>query len=203
MRGLISSRLAADVTRHNISAERGGHFPSIDFLASKSWFESESSFTGTVTGQGDSDFEDTIYGVQLTVPIFSGGATASRVRQAQYRNIAARERLERTARETERLTRDSYLGVNSEVARVQSLKQAVESAQTALQATEAGYEVGTRTSVDVLEARRRLFDAQTNYARSRYDYLLNVLRLQFAAGTLDQKGLSDINVLLTEIVRVR
>ncbi len=200
---LISSRLAADITRHNISAERGGHFPSIDFLASKSWFESESSFTGTVTGQGDSDFEDTVYGVQLTVPIFSGGATSSRVRQAQYRNIAARERLERTARETERLTRDSYLGVNSEVARVQSLRQAVESAQTALQATEAGYEVGTRTSVDVLEARRRLFEAQTNYARSRYDYLLNVLRLQFAAGTLDQTGLSDINALLTENVRVR
>ncbi len=200
---LISSRLAADVTRHNISAERGGHFPSIDFLASKSWIESESTFTGTITGQGDSDFEDTVYGVQLTVPIFSGGATSSRVRQAQYRNIAARERLERTARETERLTRDSYLGVNSEVARVQSLRQAVESAQTALQATEAGYEVGTRTSVDVLEARRRLFDAQTNYARSRYDYLLNVLRLQFAAGTLDQTGLSDINALLTENVRVR
>jgi outer membrane protein len=200
---LISSRLAADITRHDISAERGGHFPSIDFLASKSWFESESSFTGTVTGQGDSDFEDTVYGVQLTVPIFSGGATSSRVRQAQYRNIAARERLERTARETERLTRDSYLGVNSEVARVQALRQAVESAQTALQATEAGYEVGTRTSVDVLEARRRLFEAQTNYARSRYDYLLNVLRLQFAAGTLDQTGLSDINALLTENVRVR
>lgn len=200
---LISSRLAADVARHNISIEQGGHLPSIDFLASKSWFESETEFTGTVSGQGDADFEDTVYAVQLTVPIFSGGATSSRIRQAQYRNIAARERLERTARETERQTRDAYLGVNSEVARVQSLRQAVESAQTALQATEAGYEVGTRTSVDVLEARRRLFDAQTNYARSRYDYLLNVLRLQLAAGTLDQKGLADINALLTEDVRVR
>jgi outer membrane protein len=74
---------------------------------------------------------------------------------------------------------------------------------TALQATEAGYEVGTRTSVDVLEARRRLFEAQTNYARSRYDYLLNVLRLQLAAGTLDRQGLEEINALLTETVRVR
>jgi outer membrane protein len=200
---LISSRLAADVSRHNVGIERGGHFPIIDFVAQKGWFESERNFTGTITGSGNSDFEDTVYSVQLTVPLFEGGRTSSRVRQAQYRNIAARERLERTARETERQTRDAYLGVNSEVARVQSLKQAVESAQTALQATEAGYEVGTRTSVDVLEARRRLFDAQTNYARSRYDYLLNVLRLQLAAGTLDQKGLSDINALLTENVRVR
>ncbi len=200
---LTASRLAADVTRHNISIEQGGYIPSIDFLASKSWFESEeSTLRGTVTGEGDSDFEDTVYGVQLTVPIFTGGATSSRVRQAQYRNIAARERLERTARETERLTRDAYLGINSEVARVQSLNQAVESAKTALQATEAGYEVGTRTSVDVLEARRRLFDSQTNYARSRYDYLLNVLRLQLAAGTLDPESLADINALLTENVSV-
>jgi outer membrane protein len=125
------------------------------------------------------------------------------VRQAQYLHLAARERLERTARETEREARDAFLGVNSEVARVQSLRQAVESAMTALQATEAGYEVGTRTSVDVLEARRRLFEAQTNYARSRYDYLLNVLRLRLAAGTLDADGVTDINALLTENVRVR
>jgi outer membrane protein len=200
---LTSSRLAADVTRHNISVERGGHFPSVDFVASKSWFDGDEQFTGTVSGEGSSDFEDTVWSFQLRVPIFSGGLTNSRVRQAQYRNIAARERLERTARETERSTRDAYLGVNSEVARVQSLKQAVESAQTALQATEAGYEVGTRTSVDVLQARQRLFQSQTDYARARYDYLLNVLRLQEAAGTLDGKSLDEINALLTENVTVR
>ena len=93
--------------------------------------------------------------------------------------------------------------MNSEVARVKSLKQAVESAQTALEATEAGYEVGTRTSVDVLQARQRLFQAQTDFARSRYDYLLNVLRLQQAAGTLDRTGLEEINALLSESVTVR
>jgi outer membrane protein len=201
---LISSRLGADITRHDISSERGGHLPSLDFVVSRSAFDSNSDFTSNgVTNPNDSDSKSTTYSLQLTVPIFSGGGTSSRVRQAQFQHIAARERLERTARETERETRDAYLGVNSEVARVQSLRQAVESAQTALQATEAGYEVGTRTSVDVLEARRRLFEAQTNYARSRYDYLLNVLRLQLAAGTLDSKGLADINRLLTENVRVR
>ncbi len=137
------------------------------------------------------------------MPIYSGGLTNSRVRQAQYRHQAARERLERTARETERETRDAYLGVDAEVARVKSLRQAVESANTALQATEAGYEVGTRTSVDVLQARQRLFEAQTNYARSRYDYLLNVLRLRLAAGTLDDHGIEDINALLIESVKVK
>ena len=200
---LISSRLAADITREDIGFERGGHFPSLDVVVSRSHFDSEATISGSSAGDIDTDSDDTVVSLQVTVPIFSGGATRSRVRQAQFLNIAARERLERTARETEREARDAYLGVNSEVARVQSLRQAVESAMTALQATEAGYEVGTRTSVDVLEARRRLFEAQTNYARSRYDYLLNVLRLQLAAGTLDRQGLEEINVLLTETVRVR
>ncbi len=202
---LTASRLAADVTRQVVNIERGGHFPEVDFVVNRGEFEDDGRFTNQagVTFPNDADSEDTTYTVQVTLPIFSGGATSSRVRQAQYRNIAARERLERTARETERSTRDAYLGVNSEVARVQSLKQAVESAQTALQATEAGYEVGTRTSVDVLQARQRLFQSQTDYARSRYDYLLNVLRLQQAAGTLDNEGLDDINALLTENVTVR
>jgi outer membrane protein len=200
---LISSRLAADITRQDINSERGGHLPSLDLVVSRSHFESEATITGTSAGDVDTDSDDTTYSLQVTVPIFSSGATSSRVRQAQYLHTAARERLERTARETERETRDAYLGVNSEMARVQSLKQAVESARTALQATEAGYEVGTRTSVDVLDARRRLFEAETNYARSRYDYLLNVLRLRLAAGTLDAQGLTEINSLLSESVRVR
>ncbi|MGQ0384852.1 MAG: TolC family outer membrane protein [Gammaproteobacteria bacterium] len=200
---LISSRLAAEVSRHGVSSELGGHLPSVDLVVTRSDSDESATITGSQAGDVDNQFEGTTVSLQVTVPIFSSGATASRVRQAEFRHIAARERLERTARETERETRDAYLGVNSEMSRVQSLKQAVESANTALQATEAGYEVGTRTSVDVLDARRRLFEAQTNYARSRYDYLLNVLRLRLAAGTLDARGLDEINGLLTESVRVR
>jgi len=86
---------------------------------------------------------------------------------------------------------------------VQALQQAVESARVALQATEAGYEVGTRTTVDVLDARRRLFEAETNYARSRYDYLVNVLRLKLAAGTLDPTEVAAVNANLNEEVTLR
>ena len=111
--------------------------------------------------------------MQVTLPIYSGGGTSSRVRQRVYLHRAARERLERANRETERATRDAYLGVISEISRVKALRQALESSRTALQATEAGFEVGTRTTVDVLDARRQLFEAQTNYSRSRYDYILN------------------------------
>ena len=91
----------------------------------------------------------------------------------------------------------------SEMSRVQALKQAVESATVALQATEAGYEVGTRTTVDVLDGRRRLFEAETNYARSRYDYLINVLRLKLAAGALDPVQVAELNSQLTESVKLR
>lgn len=86
----------------------------------------------------------------------------------------------------------------SEISRVKALRQALESSKTALQATEAGFEVGTRTTVDVLLARRQLFEAQTNYSRSRYDYILNLLQLQLAAGTLDKTDLDAINASLRE-----
>jgi outer membrane protein len=146
----------------------------------------------------DSSQTDDSVSLQVTLPLFSGGRTQSQVRQSQFRWIAARERMTRVSRETERLARDAYLGVLSEMARVNALRQALESSQTALKATEAGYEVGTRTAVDVLAARQTLVQAQTNYSRSRYDYILNVMNLQLAAGTLDRRMLEEINTWLTE-----
>jgi outer membrane protein len=102
-----------------------------------------------------------------------------------------------SSRATERQSRDAYLGVISGVARVQALRQARESSQTALKATEAGYDVGTRTSVDVLNARRVLVQAETDYANSKYDYIVSVLQLREAAGTLDRAQLLEVNAWLT------
>jgi outer membrane protein len=192
---LISSRLAADIARADVQTAFSGHLPVIDFIATKGHFEEESQqvFPGDITVPLQSELDDDTIGIQISLPIFSGGRTQSLVRQSQFRWIAARERHERVSRETERLARDSYLGVISEIARVQALRQALESSQTALKATEAGYEVGTRTAVDVLDARRTLVQAQTNYARSRYDYILNVIRLRQAAGNLDAATIEEIN----------
>ena len=97
------------------------------------------------------------------------------------------------SRATERETRDAYLSVIAEISRVQALRQAVESSQTALRATEAGFEVGTRTTVDVLTSQNNLRRAETTYARSRYDYILNVLRLQLAAGSLGLADFEEVN----------
>jgi outer membrane protein len=200
---IISARLATDIAKQDVRVARAGHLPSIDLVASRT----NQDYTGDQVGRNqggvsrapaDQTQDNDSIGVQVTIPIYSGGATSSRVRQQVYLHRAARERLERANRETERAARDAYLGVLSEISRVQALRQALESSRTALQATEAGFEVGTRTTVDVLNARRTLYQAQTDYARSRYDYLLNVLQLQFAAGTLDRADLEEINSFLRE-----
>ena len=123
---------------------------------------------------------------------------SSRVREAVYLHRASREQLQRVTRETERQARDSYLGVLAEIARVNALKQAVASSQTALQATQAGYEVGTRTIVEVLNSQFSLYVAITNYYQSRYDYILNALSLKQAAGTLQVQDLEKIDAWLSD-----
>jgi outer membrane protein len=195
---LTSSRLAADIARDNVKVAFGGHLPTLDLVAGRTFSES----LGGNSGDYPAPFSYSNFGnknndrqisLQLTVPIFSGGATQSRVRQTQYQWIAAKEQVVQTSRSTERQARDAYLGVISGIARVQALRQALESSQTALKATEAGYEVGTRTAVDVLNARRTLVQAQTDYSGSRYDYMVSIIQLRFAAGNLDRAQLEQIN----------
>lgn len=196
---LISSRLAADIARDNVRAAIGGHLPSLDLVAGRSYTHGLADETvGGLPFSGVSDkFNDRQIGLQLTLPIFSGGFTQSKVRESEYRWIAAKEAVVQSSRATERQARDAYLGVISGIARVQALRQAVESSQTALRATEAGYEVGTRTAVDVLNSRRTLVQSQTDYASARYDYILSVLQLRLAAGNLDRAQLDEVNNWLT------
>ena len=197
---LISGQIGTDIARDDVSLARTGHYPTVDLVASRFSLDSDSLRSDNNQPFQPRAFDQTQDSIQLqlTVPIYSGGSVSSRVNEAVYRHRAAKERLERIARETERLTRDAYLGVVSEISRVKALKQAQASAQTALQATEAGFEVGTRTTVDVLEQRRQLFIADVNYARSRYDYIINVLLLKQAAGTLAMGDVAEVNGWLEE-----
>jgi outer membrane protein len=202
---LTSSRLGAEIARDDVRTAFGGHLPTVDLVLGKSHNESAdiAEFPavpgvfdgGSVPTGRDTDVDKSI-SLQVFVPIWSSGGTHSRVKQQSYRWQAAKQRVERVSRETERTARDAYLGVMSEISRVQALKQALESSATALRATEAGYDVGTRTAIDVLAARRTLVAAQTAYSRSRYDYMLNVLRLKQSAGLLDRKALEDLNASL-------
>jgi outer membrane protein len=199
---LVSSRLAADIARENVSVAEGGHAPSVDIVANhfkntsngESLFPDGSSAGGTALDETARTIE-----LQISFPIFSGGAVSSRVRQAVYLQRAAKERVERVARATERTARDSYLGVVSDASRIKALRQAVQSNGIALQATEAAYEAGARPAIDVLQARRLWVQTRANFSRSRYDYLINVLKLQQAAGILSEQSLSSVNSLLREL----
>ncbi len=183
---VISSRLGADIAREEVKIARTGHYPTLDFVADRQDFsrDADRSDLGNPKGIADSQQKTNQLRLELSIPIYSGGRVNSQTRQRVYQHRAAKERLERVTRETVRSTRDSYDAVISQIARVRALLRAVESNETALEATEAGFEVGTRTTVDVLDARQLLFRARTDYARTRYDYIVNVLRLKQAAGTL-------------------
>jgi outer membrane protein len=198
---LVSSRLAADIAREQVSIQRGGHFPSLDLVGSAGKLTNNGVDVfdnGSPAGGTTLDQRQRSIGIQLTFPIYSGGLVSSQVRQAVYQHRAAKERLERVARQTEHDARDAYLGVLSEISRVKALHRAVESNLTALRATESGYEAGTRTAVDVLQSRQQWVRAQTDYSHSRYDYMLNVVKLQQAAGILSEQSLQRINGLLTD-----
>ena len=196
---LVASRIDEQLARDEISFRRNGHYPTLDLVATTS--ESTTDRTSTTSlGSGTDSLtnpRDSI-AVQLSIPLFRGGGTSSRVKEAVYLHRASREQLQRVTRETERQARDAYLGVLSEMSRVQALKQAVASSRTALEATQAGFDVGTRTIVDVLNSQFALYAAITNYEQSRYNYILNVLRLKQAAGTLQIQDLEDIDQWLVD-----
>jgi outer membrane protein len=146
---LISSRLDERIARDEISFRRNGHYPSIDLVASTGSTDSkaERNVDGGPFFPADSEGDRDLISLQVTFPLFAGGRTSSRVREAVYLHRASREQLQRVTRETERATRDAYLGVLSEISRVKALEQAVASSRTALEATQAGFDVGTRTIV--------------------------------------------------------
>ena len=192
---LLSAQVGTEVGRNEVNIQKSGHYPTLGLQASKRDMDNDSlrSDSGSPFSPADTENISEGIGLQLNIPIYSGGQTSSRVRQAVAQHRAAKEKLERIARETTRKARDAYLGIISGIATVKALEQSVKSSTTALQATEAGYEVGTRTTVDVLDARRRLYSAQTNLAISKYDYLKNIIRLKEAAGTLSKEDLRQIN----------
>jgi len=186
--GLKSAQFASSIANEEINRQRSGHYPVLDIVASKTHSDSNSAFGS----ERDSDQVS----LQLNVPIFAGGAVNSRTREAAYRADAAKQVLLQTRRSVMRQTRSAYLGVVAEVSRVKALNQAVISSAKAYEATQAGFEVGTRTIVDVLLSQRELFRAKRDYARSRYDYILNTLLLKQAAGSLALPDIEAINTWL-------
>lgn len=186
---LLASQKSVDVARAEVSRQGAGHFPTLDLTANHTHTEYGDGFLGLAA----QDKNNNSISLHLNVPLYQGGLVNSRSRAAAYRLTQAREKLEQQRRATERQTRNSYLSVIASISTVKALKQALASSLIALEATQAGFEVGTRTAVDVLDSQRELFGARRDYAQVRYNYVLETLSLKFAAGILSISDVEQIN----------
>lgn len=198
---LKASYLRKDAAKSNARSAASNHLPKIDIVGSGSDSETNQfNYEGfSINGQGIPVPAVTgrrNYAIQLSVPIFQGGAVSSRRKQAYSQYNQADENTLFTERRIIQEVRSQFSNVNTLVANVNAQKQAVISATSALEATQVGYKVGTRNVVDLLQAEKNLYSAEKNLANAKYDYILANLRLALAAGTIDPGDILEINNLL-------
>ena len=197
--GVLSAQASVRSARRTLRARRADYLPTIDATVTLTHNVDDSI---SFFGQGTKINQD-IYALEMSLPIYQGGFTTARSREARARFRQATQQLESQHRSVSRDVRNLYRSVNADVIRVKARLKAIRSSESALEATETGYEVGTRNIVDVLQAQQRLYSAQFDYADSRYTYVLNLLRLKQAAGTLTPQDLADINAFMNSGDTVR
>jgi len=179
---LRAARFGVDQARENIQLQKAGHYPVVNLNASRA---NAGGLSGETSGSQ--------IGVELAIPLYTGGAVSSRAREAAYQYEASRQTLENLQRELIRTVRNAYRGQETAISQIRALNQARVSTRSALEANQAGYEVGTRTIVDVLDAERNVYRAERDYAAARYAYVVNYLTLRQAAGQLGEPDLVKLN----------
>jgi outer membrane protein len=185
---IIANQSSLETVRKEIEVTRSGHYPTLDLVGGYN--------VNRTTNDVGTEANTASIGLELSVPLYTGGLVSSRTEQAWANFRAAQQQLDQTRRSVNRQVRDAYRGVLSTISRVEALKAATVSAKSALESTQAGYEVGTRTIVDVLNVQRNLFSSQRDYLGSRYDYIINGVSLKSAAGTLGAEDLKQVNTWL-------
>lgn len=178
--------------QQEIARNRGAHHPTLDAFATYS----DSSTGSGIQGGFGNDTTTRVIGVQLALPLYQGGLTSSRIREALANEDRARQDLDNARRSAELAARQAFLGVASGMAQVEALRAALVSSQSSLDSTRLGLEVGVRTQVDVLNAQQQLFSTRRDLAQATYTYLVSLLRLKAAVGTLTEEDLGQINAWL-------
>ncbi|UVM11609.1 TolC family outer membrane protein [Pseudomonas protegens] len=192
---LLASNYAVSAAEETLKQRKAGHAPTLDAVAQYKKGDNDAlgfSNPNPLTRYG-SDVEQRSIGLQLNIPIYSGGLTSSQVRESYSRLSQTEQQRESLRRQVVENTRNLHRAVNTDVEQVQARRQSIISNQSAVEATEIGYQVGTRNIVDVLDAQRQLYTSVRNYNNSRYDYILDNLRLKQAAGTLNPGDLQDLS----------
>ncbi|WP_434670454.1 outer membrane channel protein TolC [Klebsiella sp. B345] len=191
---LLQARLNQDLAREQIRQAQDGHLPTLDLTASTG--VSNTSYSGSKTHNSqydDNDAGQNKVGLSFSLPLYQGGMVNSQVKQAQYNFVGASEQLESSHRSVVQTVRSSFNNINASISSINAYKQAVVSAQSSLDAMEAGYSVGTRTIVDVLDATTTLYNAKQQLSSARYNYLINQLNIKSALGTLNEQDLVALN----------
>lgn len=187
-----ANQLVSEIATREVERNRAGHLPTVDMVASRG-----NTATSNPLGNFSAyNTDSTVVGLQLAVPLFQGGATNSRVREASALREKAVSDLDNARRTAAQNARQAYLGVTSGLAQVKAFEAAQVSSRSALDANKLGYEVGVRINIDVLNAQSQLFDTQQKLAKARYDTLMAQLKLKAAAGTLGDEDIKAINALL-------
>ncbi len=183
---------ALKLAEQEVERAEAGHLPTLDAIGSYT----SSYANGGISGVGN-DLQNATIGVQLQIPLYQGGAISSRARQAVLNKQKAMDDVELARRQAGLETQRAYLNLSTSIAQVKALEQALTSSQSQLDSTKLGYEVGVRTSVDVLNAQQQLFSAKRDLLQARYNYLVNIIRLKFATGIVTETDLQEINQQLT------
>jgi outer membrane protein len=197
---VLSSRAAVEIADSNMRLARTGHFPTLDLVATYNDFTNKKfvirdDFQQPIA-RTDLGVDDTTVSLQLNIPIYLGGVVSSRTRQARYLMDATGQDLDDVQRATVRETQNAFRAILAGIQEVQAFDQARVSAESALEATQAGFEVGTRTIVDVLIAQQRKFQSDRDNSIARHAYILRHLRLKSIAGLLTSEDLMVVNQLL-------
>ncbi|EKE83697.1 outer membrane channel protein TolC [Idiomarina xiamenensis] len=197
---LMVERVTLDIAEQQIDLAKSGHYPTVSLDASYG----TSDMTSTISSEGVENetnlprLDSQSIGINLNVPIFSGFRTTAETEQARENYVAASEELERVRRSVEREVRTAFYDVVASMSSIKALEQAVVSAESALKATQAGFEVGTRTIVDVLQSTRNLFNARRNLSEARYGYIRQILTLKQQSGNIEERDLIAISQSLSE-----
>lgn len=191
---LTATAFGVEAAKQDVRVKRAGHYPFLELKGTQVYDDAEGSSFGS-----PSKVKSRTLGLQLTVPIYSGGMVSSREREASHNYSQAKNKLEQVKRSVERQTREAYLNISASVSGVKALQQALVTAESALEATDLGFEVGTRTAVDVLNARRELFRVKRELSNARYGYILSTVALKLSVGTLSPEDIREIDGWLTSV----
>lgn len=198
--GILAAQENLTAARRTLRARRADFLPTIAATATTTHnVDASPSFFGNNGTKIDQD----IFALELSLPIYQGGFTTARSREARALFRQAASQLQSQQGAVSRDVRNLYRAVTTDVIRVKARLKAIKSSESALEATETGYEVGTRNIVDVLQAQQRLYLSQFDYANSRYTYVLNLLRLKQVVGSLTPQDLADINLFMDSSNAVR